>query len=167
MHTTFVGIGSNLQPQDNIPFALRTLLTQFPILHVSTIIQTVPVGMVKTDNQFLNLCVCFESDWEPKRIKQFFDEIEVEQGRNRNDPNRKIKDRPIDLDIMFQLSHSQKMIEAEMIPSEPYTQLPLLNLLDYLEVSHPLKSAELVGVPLWVSGQSIGLEPTTITQIQP
>ena len=159
---TFVGIGSNLQPQDNIPFALRTLLTQFSPLHVSTIIETTPVGMIETDNQFLNLCICFESDWEPESIKLFFNQIEVRLGRNRDDLDRKVKDRPIDLDILFHLSHSQKTIEAEIIPSEAYTQLPLLNLLDYLEVSHPLKSSKLVGVPLVVNEQAIGLESTTI-----
>ncbi len=135
-HHFLVGVGSNIEPYKNIGSALKELLVLSSTFAISPIVQTEPVGM-KSEHKFLNFVIYFPSNLRPDRLKQHFNVIETKFGRDRNDPMCKVKDRPIDLDIITEVNTEvnqetnwSKVIEI----SEGYYHLPMLALLQALSI---------------------------------
>lgn len=96
----FCSMGSNIEPATNVCRAIEALVTQVAPLTLSPLIQTEPHGM-QSSQPFYNALFWFESTADISTIKQLFNAIEERLGRNRNDPEKKTKDRPIDLDILY------------------------------------------------------------------
>jgi len=92
-------IGSNLDPHQHVSQALGELLERFGRLHLSSVIQTKPVGM-HSRHDFLNCLFVTESTLAPQQLKTFFIAMELAHGRDRSDPNCKVLDRPLDIDIL-------------------------------------------------------------------
>ena len=92
-------IGSNLDPHQHVSQALGELLECFGRLHLSSVIQTKPVGM-HSHHDFLNCLFVIESTLAPQQLKTFFIAMELAHGRDRSDPNCKVLDRPLDIDIL-------------------------------------------------------------------
>ncbi|MEN9534229.1 MAG: hypothetical protein RIQ83_3453 [Pseudomonadota bacterium] len=92
-------IGSNLDPHEHVSQALGELLERFGRLHLSSVIQTKPVGM-HSRHDFLNCLFVTESTLAPQQLKTFFIAMELAHGRDRSDPNCKVLDRPLDIDIL-------------------------------------------------------------------
>ncbi len=92
-----IALGSNIQPEVNLPEAVRRLAAHCRVLTVSPVIETAPIG--KTDQpNFLNAAVLIESDLSAAAFKtQVLEAIERDLGRVRTaDKNAP---RTIDLDI--------------------------------------------------------------------
>jgi 2-amino-4-hydroxy-6-hydroxymethyldihydropteridine diphosphokinase len=93
-----IGIGSNLDPEINIPKALQLLSAQVSILQVASIWQTSAVGSKGPD--YLNSAVLIESQLTQEQLKSLIlTKIEKELGRVRS--TDKYADRTIDLDILM------------------------------------------------------------------
>ncbi len=93
-----IGIGSNLDPEINIPKALQLLSAQVSVLQVASIWQTPAVGSEGPD--YLNSAVLIESRLTQEQLKSLvLTKIEKELGRVRS--TNKNADRTIDLDILM------------------------------------------------------------------
>ncbi len=94
-----VGVGSNLSPERNVAAVLHALLQQFDHLLLSRIVYTAPEA-VPSPQWFINTVLFVPCALTADELKQRFNRIETELGRDRTDPNRKWRDRPADLDIL-------------------------------------------------------------------
>ncbi|RUO40548.1 hypothetical protein CWE15_07285 [Aliidiomarina taiwanensis] len=113
----YLSLGSNVEPERHLGQTLRTLSQEFGPLLVLPVVQTEPCNM-DSPHAFLNTLVILQSglDWQP--LKQYFNRLEEKAGRDRSDPERAHKDRPLDIDIM---AHSTQLSLAPFHAStEPY-----------------------------------------------
>ncbi|HEH9404758.1 TPA: 2-amino-4-hydroxy-6-hydroxymethyldihydropteridine diphosphokinase [Aeromonas bestiarum] len=92
-------IGSNLDPHQHVSQAVGELLERFGRLQLSSVIQTKPVG-IHSRHDFLNCLFVTESTLTPLQLKTVFIAMELAHGRDRSDPNCKVLDRPLDIDIL-------------------------------------------------------------------
>lgn len=97
MTRVFIALGSNIDPERNLPEAVRRLAARCELLAVSPVYETAPVG--KTDQpNFLNAAALIDTDRAAEVLKaQVLRAIEAELGRVRTED--KNAPRTIDLDI--------------------------------------------------------------------
>jgi dihydroneopterin aldolase/2-amino-4-hydroxy-6-hydroxymethyldihydropteridine diphosphokinase len=92
-----VSLGSNIEPEVNLPEAVRRLATRCHLLAVSPVYETRPVG-TRNQANFLNAAVLIETDLTPVEFKsKVLQVIEDDLGRVRT--GDKNAPRTIDLDI--------------------------------------------------------------------
>ena len=94
----FICLGSNIEPEHNLPAAVRLLGRYGTVAAASTVYETLPVGFGDQPN-FLNAAVLLETT---AALPQVLDEIvpTVEQALNRvRDPANPNGPRTIDLDV--------------------------------------------------------------------
>jgi 2-amino-4-hydroxy-6-hydroxymethyldihydropteridine diphosphokinase len=98
VNTCIVGIGSNINPENNIQKMLAILGGKVKIIKLSSFIQTKPIGI---DNQpdFTNGAVKIETPLSQEKLKHLLVSIEDELGRDRLAP--KFGSRTMDLDIII------------------------------------------------------------------
>lgn len=156
-----LGLGSNLSPEKNLPAALIKLLEHSPILLISSVLITQPQNLV-SPHQFLNMAVVWQSRRDPLEAKSLFNQIETELGRDRNDPQRKTKDRTIDIDILFSFSEALD-IQEEIWPSEPYLLPQVTQLVDLLTNRNNPPELPFQPAPLNLGGHVIGLHPMSLS----
>ncbi len=92
-----ISLGSNIEPEVNLPLAVQGLGARFSLVGVSRIYEAEPVGAPAAP-KFLNAAVAIETDVAPAELKfGHLRPLEAELGRVRtSDPNAP---RTIDLDI--------------------------------------------------------------------
>ncbi len=97
-HLAYLNLGSNIQPEINLPKALNLLSKYGDIKKISNAWESEPVG---TNGQnFLNICVLFETSLEQVELKEnVIHSIEYDLGRRRSAD--KFAPRPIDIDIVL------------------------------------------------------------------
>lgn len=98
MARVFVGVGSNIAPEENLRQALRRLAQVVRVKAVSTVYRTAPVGPAGPA-PFLNCVVEIETELSPPQLRQRLREIERERGRRRSAD--KYAPRTIDLDLLL------------------------------------------------------------------
>jgi len=99
LHQTYLSIGSNIEPEINLPQAIQMLREYGKVVNISSIWESEAVG--SDGPNFLNLCVLFLTDLQqPVDLKeQIIRPIESKLGRIRYaDKNAP---RTIDLDIVL------------------------------------------------------------------
>ena len=101
-HGYVLGIGSNMEPEKNVPRIVGQLISEFGRILISRFYETAPVGM-HTDGLFINFCVFVRTAFEPAACKAACANIEVKLGRDRTHPCRKTRDRAADIDILARL----------------------------------------------------------------
>ncbi len=90
-------LGSNIDPQQNLPIALAELKTQFSLLAVSHFWQTSAVGSDGPD--FINAAILIRTDQRPHWLKErIIRPLETRLGRVRTQD--KNAPRPLDVDIV-------------------------------------------------------------------
>lgn len=95
----YLSLGTNIQPEINAANMVRLLTEQFGPLITYPFVYTQPEN-IATKNDFLNsLCIIFAYMHETA-CKDKLNDIETQLGRNRDDPNRSLKDRTADIDIL-------------------------------------------------------------------
>lgn len=157
----FVGLGSNLQPERNVPGIIRLLIEEFGALRVSPVLRTRPVG-IHTPHDFFNAVVYVETDLPSNQLKEIFNNIEERLGRDRADTARHTKDRPADLDIVMDYRPGQALATAHF-PAEPYLRLPLRALCVAMGLMPPDgRPAPLHAQALSLDGIEIGRKPCHI-----
>lgn len=156
-----VSIGSNIAPRRHIPRIVLALLDLAPTLHLSRIVETAPVGLV--GEPFYNLVVALDIPGDPATLKEQFNALESALGRDRCDPERALKSRPADLDILFHLSPDARRVPDTWLPQEPYIRPMLLELLLYLGFQPTWDNLVVPpGLSLNLNGALVGLEAVTV-----
>ena len=98
MTSFFVSIGSNIDPEKNVPACIERLKQRFRIADISSIYETDPVGPAG-DRKFWNLVVRLESELTETQLGKKLKTLEDTLGRKR-DPENRFSPRTIDLDII-------------------------------------------------------------------
>src|SRR3954453_4324590 len=123
----FVGLGSNLDPHDNVPKAVLALTDSFGPVEVSRIVETAPTaGFERT---FLNAVAYVRSELEPAALKAELCRIEIALGRDRDHPDRAKQDRTVDLDILLEVPLGADRIAAGAVSEEPYYRPSMMELI--------------------------------------
>lgn len=95
----YVGVGSNIDPERNVPAALRELARLVRVVGVSTFYRTAPIGH-PADPWFVNGVVAIETAAPPLALKRdVLRPIERALGRRRG--GDRDAPRPIDLDLLL------------------------------------------------------------------
>jgi len=92
-----IGIGSNINAEDNISSMLKILAGAVKLLDVSSFVRTKPIGNIRQPD-FTNGAVKIETSMEQSEMRKLLKEIEDDLGRDRSAP--KYGPRTIDLDIV-------------------------------------------------------------------
>lgn len=96
MNTAVIGLGSNLDPEINIPKGLALLTSQFKVLRTSQFIQNPPQGNLHQPD-FINGGVFIETSLSQHEVKAVLKELEIQMGRT--NAMHCYKPRVIDFDI--------------------------------------------------------------------
>lgn len=121
-----LGVGSNIDPHKNIAHIVQLLLTHFPVLSLSRVLEIPPIGM-KSNHDFLNVVIFIETRWSEIDLKAICNQIEIQLGRDKSDPDSKHKDRPADLDILCQIELPKESDYPVHLITDEYFIYPLLN----------------------------------------
>lgn len=164
MTVYFVSLGSNIAPQQNMVRMVRALLGISAEIDLSRVVMTAPNG-IDSDRPFLNACVRLHSELDATTLKAQFNAIEVQLGRDRSDPGRSYKDRSADLDIICALADDAPIFPRDLLPTEPYVQPLLVELLGYLGMASAVRGKPLPdGIELRLNRQVFGRYATTLTE---
>ena len=144
VHRAYLSLGSNLEPEKNLPAAIDALAEFGRVATVSQVWESPPVDHSDQPN-YLNCAVLFETQIE---AKDFYSEVigVIEQQLNRvRDPNNKNAARTIDIDVsLFNdniLTIGQHQIPDPEILVRPFVTIPLAEVdPDYV---HPKNSRTL------------------------
>lgn len=96
MNEVIIGIGSNINAEENIAKMLEILKTEVKVLQVSSMIKTKPIG-IKNQPEFTNGAVKINTKLNQKELNTLLKKIEDDMGRDRS--VAKFGPRCIDLDI--------------------------------------------------------------------
>lgn len=118
-HGFFIGIGSNVAPEENLPRVLERLLERFGAFRMSRVLRTEPVDM-PSEHPFLNVVLFLETREPAAALKAYFNGIEEALGRDRSDRLRKLRDRPADIDLLCELAGGAHAIPEGRVPREPF-----------------------------------------------
>lgn len=144
------GLGSNIQPEQNLPRAIGLLADRYGPVWLSAVVRTRPEG-IDTPHAFLNAIAVFATDLSPEQLKRELNTLEESLGRDRSDPLSSRKDRPIDVDIL------------EVGPTRNFTGNGIEeHYYRALFEGGPPQPA----VPLELSGQLLGQAPATVYRNQ-
>lgn len=126
-NTTYLSLGSNIDPEDNVKAAVRMLSRLTKLVAVSSVWETAPVGMVNQP-PFLNAAIIVQTELTPQRLKSdVLEHIEQKLGRVRQaDKNAP---RPIDIDIVLFnrqiLKMGQRRIPDAELLERPFVAIPM------------------------------------------
>ena len=125
MAVVYLGLGSNIDPEENLRLGLRELGHRYGKLIISDIYQNAAVGFDGDD--FLNLVVGFETDDDPATIHDHIEQIHKMAGRQRNEEG--FSARTLDIDLL---------LYGDLVISAPPLRLPRPDVLKYSFVLRPL-----------------------------
>ncbi len=152
-----LGIGSNIDPHNNIVRIIAQLFEHFPQLTLSRVLKLPPIGM-NSQHDFLNVVVFIETAIEQTDLKEICNTIEIQLGRDRDDPTRKTKDRPADLDILTSIRFPDDVERLASNITDEYFLYPLLD-----EIKAYLSGKSSTPLPL-PAGVEINLNDLTFGQ---
>lgn len=97
MNEAVIALGSNINPEKNIPLALDNIKREFQLLRQSEFVYTEPIGYNKQPD-FLNGAVLIRTPAAAEEVTATLKDIERHMGRRKNTP--KYGPRKIDLDMV-------------------------------------------------------------------
>lgn len=98
-HEALVAIGSNVEPERNVPRGLEMLGLRFALTATSTAYRTPPVGGSSPQPDFVNLVVRIRTDLAPRALREACRRIEERCGRRRTAD--RYAPRTLDLDVVL------------------------------------------------------------------
>lgn len=125
MPAAYLGIGSNLDAEENIQLAVRELRDRFSVQKISTVYRSKALGFEGED--FLNAVVCIETERTPRDLCAQLEQIHELAGRRRQ-PEKFIA-RTLDIDLL---------LYDQLVVKEKPVQLPRKDVLQYSFVLRPL-----------------------------
>lgn len=96
-NSVVIGLGSNINPEDNIRKAIEEISAEFHIVKSSSFVETEPVGF-KEQYKFLNGALLIETKLDADSLKSWLKELESVLGRVNTD--NRYGPRTIDIDIL-------------------------------------------------------------------
>lgn len=101
-YTVYLGLGSNLGNRKAILNDAIALINERvgEVVRQSSFLETEPWGF-ESPNQFLNACLCVNTELAPRQLLETTQAVEKEMGRAHKTVNRKYQDRIIDIDILM------------------------------------------------------------------
>lgn len=135
MVETYISIGSNINPEENIKKCLALLKSDFTILSISNYYETKPYGYAKQTN-FINFAVKISTNLEPHKLLEKLQLIEKKLDRKRVIKN---SPRTIDLDILLYnsdiINDKDLIIPHKGLLERDFMLIPLLDI--DLDIIHP------------------------------
>lgn len=125
MAVVYVGLGSNIDPEQNLRVGIDELRDRYGELKVSAVYRSKAVGFDGDD--FLNLVASFESDSLPADICATIELIHNLAGRDRN--GGKWESRPLDIDLL---------LYNDFVIDERPVRVPRRDVLEYSFVLRPM-----------------------------
>lgn len=125
MTEVYLGIGSNIEPEENLRFAIRELRRRFGELGLSPVYESRPLGFDGED--FFNMVVRLQTELTPADVIDQLEEIHAIAGRVR-DSSRYIS-RVLDIDLL---------LYDGLVVNEGRLRIPRSDVLDYSFVLRPL-----------------------------
>lgn len=110
-NVVIIGIGSNIDAEENISKMLKILSSEVEIKKISALVKTKPIGIVNQPD-FTNGAVKIETPHKKKELKRLLKKIEDRLGRDRKAP--RFGPRTIDLDIV--------VWNGEIVDADYYTR---------------------------------------------
>lgn len=111
MNRVIIGIGSNINPDENIRALLNILQVECQLIKVSELLRTKPIG-IENQPDFVNGAALLETNLEQDAFKLYLKKLEDRLGRNRSLP--KFGPRTMDLDIV--------VWNGELVDEDYYTR---------------------------------------------
>lgn len=143
----YLGIGSNLQPEQHIARALELLREAFGEVRVAPLYRTPAVGF--SGPEFINGAVGFEAESGIQEVQQICRQIELRLGRRRDQENG-CGSRCIDLDMLLFMEGDELLQSPHAdIERHAYAALPLSHLIP------DFRDASLGSICLWDYARSL------------
>ena len=125
MAIVYLGLGSNVAPEDNLPLAARELRRRFKLPEFSSVYRSRSLGFDGDD--FFNAVACIETDKAPLEL---FNELEeIHDLANRERDSDRFSSRTLDIDLLL---YGQQVITDVPI------RVPRSDVLEYSFVLRPL-----------------------------
>jgi 2-amino-4-hydroxy-6-hydroxymethyldihydropteridine diphosphokinase len=129
MARVFIGVGANIDPEENVSEALRMLSREADVVAVSTFYRTKPEERPEQPD-FINGVVEIRTDKSPQELKLILRNIEGQLGRVRTDD--KFAPRTIDLDVIIydqlNVNNNDLVIPDPQITRRAFLAVPLFEL---------------------------------------
>ena len=137
----YLGLGSNIDPEEHLRLGIRELRQRYGDLAISAVYESASVGFDGPD--FLNLVVGCRTEQSPLEVHEQIEVIHGMAGRKRGE--EKYSSRSLDIDLLL---YGDQIIDA------PPLRIPRSDILDYAFVLRPL--AELApGIVHPVTGRTL------------
>ena len=125
MPVAYLGLGSNLDAEQNLQLACRELRKRFFLQKISTVYRSKALGFDGAD--FLNAVACIETELTPHDLCKELELIHEVAGRRRR--SEKFISRTLDIDLL---------LYDQLVLNEPPVRLPREDVLKYSFVLRPL-----------------------------
>ncbi|MFQ5610265.1 MAG: 2-amino-4-hydroxy-6-hydroxymethyldihydropteridine diphosphokinase [Woeseiaceae bacterium] len=127
MARVYLGLGSNIDPEKNLRFAVRELRARYGSLDLSSVYRNAPVGFEGAD--FLNMVAGFDSGDDAAAVQVQIERIHDRAGRDQC--RGRFTSRPLDIDLL---------LYGDLVSDCP--RLPRSDVLDYSFVLKPLSELD-------------------------
>jgi 2-amino-4-hydroxy-6-hydroxymethyldihydropteridine diphosphokinase len=125
MATIYVGLGSNIEPEEHLGLAIRQLRERYGQVDVSSVYRSAAVGFAGDD--FLNLVARLRSEETAEEICEEIERLHDLSGRVRG--SEKWSSRPLDIDLL---------LYDDLVIDEPPVRVPRSDILEYSFVLRPM-----------------------------
>ena len=140
--TAYWSLGSNIDPEKHLEFALRKFQQRFDEVQISKLYQSAAVGFEGDD--FLNLALAVKTDLPLQDLLEFANTLEQNAGRVRVRRGR-FDSRTLDVDLLMYGDligqHCGKRWPAEDLEKEAHVLKPLVDIA--ATVRHPVSGRKL------------------------
>ena len=167
LHQAYLSLGSNIEPEKNLPAAVRELGHFGRVLRVSRVWQSLPAGGAGQPD-YLNAALLLETaltaaDLKAKAIASVEERLGRVRGADRNEP------RTIDIDIMLfdreQLRLGERSIPDREVLERPFVAIPLAEISPgYI---HPVTGESLAEIASRFDPKSWGMRIRTDVILKP
>lgn len=125
MARIFLGLGSNIDPEENLRLGIRELRRRYGELAISAVYKSAAVGFEGPD--FLNLVVACDTEQSPLEVHEQIEIIHWMAGRKRGE--ERFSSRPLDIDLL---------LYGDQVIDTPPLRIPRSDVLEYAFVLRPL-----------------------------
>lgn len=133
-HIVYLGLGSNLGNRKAILNEAIALIFERvgEVIRQSSFLETKPWGF-ESPNQFLNACLCVNTELAPRQLLETTQAVEKEMGRAHKTINRKYQDRIIDIDILMiddlNIDEPDLKVPHPLMKERDFVMIPLKEIL--------------------------------------
>lgn len=127
INTAIIGLGSNIDPEENIARARDLIAGGCKVIKSSAFVETEPVGYEDQD-KFINGALLIETDMDKERLKSWLKNLESSLGRMRAD--NRYGPRTIDLDILV---WNGEIVDGEVYERE-FLRISIAELIPGIEI---------------------------------